>query len=353
MLLKIFYDFIFRFDAVSMLCYSMIYAHCSVFSNAVIQTPTPTTRVTILNSNKSIDLPQSCVHRHFKFKTSSNGRMSMYTEKAYCNVSVLNEDTGFDLQHETNSLKVYCLSALSSILWDRMFYQDEVDSLVFPHKVLETKSIQIENCHLTTISRKAFKGLRLLRTLTIIGGYLDIHYSLCDHTKVTDTLGETNTDEAICYLQFPSGIFSPLKNLEQLTLNALKLNDSIWEQIGGLTKLQGLSMQSNSITVIEQGTLSKLKHLKKLDLSNNYIQAISSGSFTFQSDLRVLPSDSFIPKGNAILLDIAHNNISTIKYDEQSSPLSSTLEKLIMHDNNMTSTSWLTNSTFPALEAGY
>ena len=90
------------------------------------------------------------------------------------------------------------------------------------------RSIQIKNCLLATISRKAFYWLLYLRSLSIRGG----NYSIpIDHIECDGN--ENKVGESTCPhgLLFPPGIFSVFQNLLHLTLDALTLNDSIWGEI--------------------------------------------------------------------------------------------------------------------------
>ena len=411
-----------------------------------IQTP-PTTLRNADNYSNNTNLPPACehgnifedVHVYFSHKIK-------YSVEAYCNVSGLNEETGFVLKIPTILLVIHCHGENQSFLWNGMFY----------NRWMHT--IRIENCLLASISGKTFSGVSSLKNLIIEGGYR-VSTDLCNRTIATNSWDKTDGGEPVCsrYLRFPPRIFSPLRNLEQLTLNTLKLNNSIWEEIKELRNLTELSMHDNDISILDKSIMSELRQLENLDLSNNNIQTIEKGSFKSQTkiylmnlsqneihdiehdafeglknlqnlnlrgnkltklngsmfkrlgnlkqldlavngiseieanafigmqnilsmtldtnrveeiqkdtfghllllqelhlsnnEIKVVPSDTFMPKGNLKLIDISHNNISTIEYDDQSSPLSSTLEKLIMHNNNMTSMAWLTNSVFPALEA--
>ena len=420
------------------------------------QTVELTSRGPGVHSSTTSDSPPVCKQRAIKYMSNifiSNYSL-LYSDEANCNVRVLNEETGFLSKLANIWLTFQCHSVSPSSLWNGMFFDNTITSTAY-------RSIHIENCLLTSISRNAFTGLLRLRNLLIHGGYDNIRDDLsCNRSINEKYLEKTEAGEAICsrYLSFPPGIFSALKDLEQLTLNALKLNNSILEQIKGLTKLKELSLQYNSISTLDKDTISKLTQLKNLDLSYNDIKTISNESFhksesylhvlnlsqnkintiacdafdglanlqilnlrdnqitrlyspmfkslwnlkyltvaennitvieenAFQgmrniihldlrknmikiistdtlkhllfleelylsnNQIKVVPSDTFIPKGNLTLLDVSYNNITTIEYTDNTRPLSSTLETLIMHNNRMTSTAWLTNAAFPSLKA--
>ena len=371
---------------------------------------------------------------------------------ASCNSTVLNEETRFEFQDLTFSINFHCDGALTNKFWDG------VHAKIILFRAL--RSIENEKCTQAGISSKAFKvESSVIMYLSIEGRY----GAPCEFKGNTDFQQGNVPFQVECPsypLRSPVGKFSVLTvltDIEYLTLNALKLNDSIWKDIGGLTKMKKLSLQDNFITILNKETVSKLKNLQTLDLNNNDITALSKGSFQYQSDLyllnlsqnkirniendafeglknleilnlrgnhiaklngsmfkplgnlkqldlsnnaiseieanafigihnilhinldtnmiegihkdtfghlllleelhlsnneiKVVPSDTFIPRGNLTLLDISHNNISTLEYDDIDRPLSSALQKVIMHNNNMTSMAWLANSAFPALEA--
>ena len=409
----------------------------------------PTTLRDADNYSNHTNLPPACEHGNIFEEDVYFSHKIKYSAEAYCNVSGLNEETGFVLKIQTILLVIHCHGENQSFLWNGMFYKRW---MYMPYS-----TIRIENCLLASISGKTFSGLSSLKNLIIEGGYR-VSTDLCNRTIATNSWDKTDGGEPVCsrYLRFPPGIFSPLRNLKQLTLNTLKLNNSIWEEIRELRNLKELSMHDNDISILDKSIMSELRQLENLDLSNNYIQTIEKGSFKSQTklylinlsqneihdiehdafeelknlkilnlrgnkitklhgsmfkrlgnlkqmnlavngiseieanafigmqnilsmtldtnrveeiqkdtfghlllleelqlsnnEIKVVPSDTFIPRGNLTLLDISHNRISTLEYDHSDRPLSSTLEKLIMHNNNMTSTTWLTNSAFPALK---
>ena len=152
------------------MCCVVSFADC-VASIVQIQTPATISRDTDVHSNtcNQCDLTLMCKHRNISIYPI-DGHMSRYSQEANCNVSELNENHGFRLHYATKALTLYCRSAFPSTLWSGMFYQNKVHvvSVVPFYKVF--RSIRIENCHVTTISSKTFKGLKFLRDLTIQGG---------------------------------------------------------------------------------------------------------------------------------------------------------------------------------------
>ena len=159
-------------------------------------------------------------------------------------------------------------------------------------------TVYLDHCLLATIFRKAFYGLLFLRSLSIRGG----NYSIpIDHIECDGN--ENKVGESTCPhgLLFPPGAFSVFQNLQHLTLDALTLNGSIWGEIGKLRKLKELSMQDNTISILDKDTISNLNELQTLDLSKNDIQTILVPRKTF-----------YTPGSNLRVLDLSRNKINDI-----------------------------------------
>ena len=330
--------FLFRLKTIyvlTVLCCVVSVEETSMSSEVQLQTLAPTTGGTDSPNSNTSDVPPICEQHdlHNIYVTPYGRKLS---KEAYCNVSALNEQTGFDLQHLTFSVRFYCHGAFPSSLWNGMFGDYWSSKLLL--------SVEIQNCLLTSISSNAFKGLSKLRKLIIQGGY-DTPGDFCNQTEKADFLEETEAVEKICSrnLWFPSGIFSGLKKLDHLTFNAVKLNNSVWEQIGELRNLQNLSMQDNSISILEKDTLNKLTRLKTLDLTNNGIKTVLSKTFKSQAHLNwlnlslntinTIADDAFDGLVILQILNISGNQITTV-YSRLFESLGN-LKGLDLSDNNI------------------
>ena len=128
-----------------------------------------------------------------------------------------------------------------------------------------------------------------------------------------------------------------------------------------LWNLDELNLSDNNITIIEENAFKGMHNILHIHLDRNMIERIPKHTFEHlvllqdlhmsNNQIKVVTSDTFIPRGNLILLDISYNNITTLEYKDNASPLSTTLETLIMHNNNMTTTAgWLTHLALPSLK---
>ena len=207
-----------------------------------------------------------------------------------CNTSALNSQTEFHLMGIPLRLRINCHSDYAD---EKVFLPSKLhDDLFEDSKVPLT--IEIYGCFLTSISNNVF-GKPLSR-LTIQGGYHNQQDSVCNHAKeMSNKPGRT-----VCandYLLFPPRIFTGL-TLGGLELSGVRLNDSIWRELGEMP-IEFLNFRNNNIKMIEREAINWLTKLRNLDLHNNLIQELDTGTFEALNRLE--------------RLDLSNNNISYIE----------------------------------------
>ena len=151
-----------------------------------------------------------------------------------------------------------------------------------------------------------------------------------------------------------------LVNLESLSLRDNKELTSIERgDFEGLTKLQELKLNANSITSIEPGAFGGLDNLKSLDLRGNEIISIEPGGFDGLDNLQTLrlatnsiasiDSDVFHRLTNLRTLDLRFNDIASIESGAFAGL--NGLETLTLGDNSLSELN-LTAATFDSLQPG-
>ncbi|KAJ8673174.1 hypothetical protein QAD02_004436 [Eretmocerus hayati] len=180
------------------------------------------------------------------------------------------------------------------------------------------KNLLISGCSIEKIETDAFKNSQNLNHLDISNNSLsDIPH------------GAFELLQSLSYLDMSQNLFVKIPDIGSLkNLYTLKLNDmknevdmtGLWF-LQSIPNIKSISLRGNKIKYIPESFLMKLQELKKIDLRNNQLTALSSGSwqrnlrklYLSQNQITSIENLQLSQATSLDVLDLKKNNITNIK----------------------------------------
>ena len=162
------------------------------------------------------------------------------------------------------------------------------------------QALYLQDNNIKVVNSSMFKGLEALESLTLSGNPVDkITNGLCNEMPVLQTLDIGGNDDGYAKHLIEPGAFSACSELQTLTLfvtgQSLALGNA--SSFSGLRKLVSLTMTGGpSWTSIQKGTFVELVSLRSLSIKGSWLaNGIASGAFLGLGRLQLLDlSDNYI-----------------------------------------------------------
>ncbi len=180
--------------------------------------------------------------------------------------------------------------------------------------------------------------------------YMDLAVYRLTSLKTGDFAGLTGLEELLMdrnsLTSLPAGIFDDLTSLERLSLWANNISSFPDGLFDNLTKLEVLQVGSQSITLqLTSNMFDELTKLRTLSLSGSHLSSLPNDIFdelTSLTDLRLthnnfttFPDDTFEGLTALVKLELGYNDITTLTSDIFSDLTN--LERIHLYDNDFTS----------------